>query len=362
VFIGIKNKIIKCITKCLFSYEYPHKIAIYRYGSFGDSIVAFPALKTIREGFKNSEIHIYNKPGAENLINMQDLLDESVYDKIIILTKDISPIKLRKILVKEKYDLYIELSMSGLSFTKILQKVFFLKISKVKYATGFDITPHKKFSKLYKKIYPFVSERERLLNSLKDLNLTNDFELTFPLKDISKNVLKVRNHLRKDKLGTNRLIIFAVKSKRESSTWRINNWIELTNKLIAKKYDVVLIGGKADADFIDNIINKSDKNRLKSYAGRLNVIDSAALIKIAKLVISVDSGPMHLTYALNTKLIALFSARDYAEKWYPPTNRGIVLRYDIKCSPCFLDECPINNECINNIAVEEVVDAISKYI
>ena len=129
-----------------------------------------------------------------------------------------------------------------------------------------------------------------------------------------------------------------------------------------KKYDVALIGGKADREFIDKIINKSDNRKIKSYAGELNVLDSAALIKIAKLVISVDSGPMHLTYALNTKLVALFSARDYAEKWYPPTNRGVVLRYDIKCSPCFLDKCPINNECINSITVEEVDDTVGLYI
>ena len=362
MFIGIKNKIIKCIIKCLFSYESPRKIAIYRYGSFGDSIVAFPALKAIRDSFKNCEIHIYNKPGTDNLINMQYLLEESIYDRIITLTKDISYLNLRNILAKEKYDLYIELSTSGLSFMKVLQKLFFLKISKVKYAAGFDITPGKRFSKFYKNKYPFIPERKRLLNNLKDLNLKNGFELTFPLKDISKNVEKVKSHLQKDNLDKNRLIILAVKSKRESSTWHKNNWIELASKLKTKKYDIILIGGKADREFIDNIINKSDTSKLSSYAGRLNVLDSAALIKIAKLVISVDSGPMHLAYALNTKLVALFSARDYVEKWYPPTNRGIVLRHDIKCSPCFLDKCPINNECINSITVEEVMDAVDKYI
>lgn len=362
MFIGIKNKIIKCIIKCLFSYESPHKIAIYRYGSFGDSIVAFPALKAIREGFRKCEIHIYNKPGTDNLINMQYLLEESVYDKIITLTKDISCLKLRKILAKEKYDLHIELSTSGLSFMKILQKLFFLKMSKVKYATGFDITPGKRFSRFYKNKYHFIPERERLLNNLKDLNVKNDLELTFPLKDISKNVEKVKSHLQKDNLDKNRLIIFVVKSKRESSTWHKNNWIELASKLMTKKYDIVLIGGKADSEFIDKITSKSDTFKLRSYAGKLNVLDSAALIKIAKLVISVDSGPMHLTYALKTKLIALFSARDYVEKWYPPTNRGIVLRHDIKCSPCFLDKCPINNKCINNITVEEVEETVGRYI
>jgi heptosyltransferase III len=362
VFIGIKNKIIKCITKCLFSYESPHKIAIYRYGSFGDSIVAFPALKAIREGFKKCEIHIYNKPGAGNLINMQDLLDESVYDKIIILTKDISYFRLRRVLAKERYDLYIELSIPGLSFIKILQKLLFLKVSRVKYAAGFDITPGKRFSRFYKKAYTFIPERKRLLNNLKDLNVQNDRELTFPIKEISKNIEKVKSHLHKDKLNKNRLIILAIKSKRKSSTWNKNNWIELASKLMAKKYDIVLIGGTADREFSDEITNKSDKNKLRSYAGKLNVLDSAALIKIAKLVIAVDSGPMHLAYALNTKLIALFSARDYAEKWYPPINRGIVLRHDIKCSPCFLDKCPINNKCINDITVEEVEETVGLYI
>ncbi len=362
MFIRLKNKIIRYIIKCLFSYETPHKIAIYRYGSFGDSIVAFPALKTIREGFKECEIHIYNKPGTDNLINMQNLLDEGIYDKIITLTKDTSSLKLKKILVRERYDLYIELSMSGLTFTKILQKIFFLKMSKVKYVTGFDITPHKRFSKFYKKTYPFISERVRLLNSIKDLNLKNGFELTFPLKDINKNVENVLSNLQTDKLDKDRLIIFAVKSKRESSSWHKNNWIELASKLMSKKYDIILIGGRADTELTDKIINKLSRNRIRSYAGKLNVLDSAALIRIAKLVVCVDSGPMHLAYALNTKLIAMFSARDYVEKWYPPANRGIVLRHDIKCSPCFLDTCPINNKCINDITVGEMEEAVGRYI
>ncbi len=360
--IRIKNKIIKYIIKCLFSYETPHKIAIYRYGSFGDSIVAFPALKTIKENFKKCEIHIYNKPGNDNLINMQNLLDENIYDKIITLKKDLSPFKLRKIMAKEKYDLYIELSTSGLSFIKILQKILFLKMANVKYATGFEITPSKRFSIFYKNKYPFISERERLLNSLKDLNMKNGFELIFPFKNINKNVERVLSALQKDNLDKNRLIIFVVKSKRESATWHKNNWIELADKLIIKKYNIILIGGKADTEFIDKIINELDKNKIKSYAGKLNILDSAALIKIAKLVISVDTGPMHLAYALNTKLVTLFSARDYVEKWYPPKNKGIVLRHDIKCSPCFLDKCPINNKCINNITVEEVERTVDSYI
>jgi len=50
-------------------------------------------------------------------------------------------------------------------------------------------------------------------------------------------VERVLSALQKDNLDKNRLIIFVVKSKRESATWHKNNWIELTDKLIIKKYN-----------------------------------------------------------------------------------------------------------------------------
>jgi len=338
------------------------KIAIYRFGSFGDSIVTFPTIKAIREQYKNVEIHIYNKPENDNLIKMEDLLDENMYDKIITLKANSSIKELYKTVKKEKYDIWFELSSAGLSFSKAFKKIAFLKLAGVKYINGIEITPNKFLSRYFKKNYNFISERERLLNNLLSLNIPiQKYSLDFPLKDISKNIIKVEKHLSKDSINKDKMIVLITKSKRQSTTWTQDNWIELSKELLKKEYQLVFIGAPSDSEFIDPIVNELDSNNVKSYVGDFSVLDSAALLKLSPLAISVDTGPMHLAYAVGTKVIALFSARDYVEKWYPPKELGVVIRKDIKCSPCFLDNCPNNNECMNQINFINILDELNDF-
>jgi len=355
--IKLQNYFLKILLKVLFSKSIKQKkIAIYRYGSFGDSIVTFPAIKAIRENYKNAEIHIYNKPENDNLIKMENLLDENIYDKLITLKANSSIKEFYNIVKKEKYDIWFEFSSAGLSFFKAIQKVLFLKLCGVKYINGIEVTPNKFLSKYYKKYYDFISEKERILNHLKSLEIEIDkYKLKFPIKDISKNIKKVEQILNKDKIDKNQLIVMITKSKRDSTTWEQKNWIELSQDLINKGYYLAFIGAPKDSEYIDPIIDNLDITYAKSYAGKFSVLDSAALLKLSKLAISVDTGPMHLAYAVGIKTISLFSARDYINKWYPPKELGVAIRKDIECSPCFLDNCPNNNKCINSIGKDEIL-------
>ena len=167
--IEVFQYIIKLLLKLIFSKNKEKKIAIYRFGSFGDSLVTFPVIKTIRKQYPNARIDIYNKPENDKLVKMEDLLSEDMYDNLITLKADSSIKELYNMVKKEKYDIWFELSSAGLSFSKALQKLLFLKFANVKYVNGLEITPNKFLSKLYKKDYNFISERERLLLNLKDL-------------------------------------------------------------------------------------------------------------------------------------------------------------------------------------------------
>jgi len=362
--INIQNLFINLIVHLLFRKVKNNivKIAIYRFGSFGDSIVTFPTIKAIREEYKNVEIHIYNKPENDNLIKMENLLDENMYDKIITLKANSSIKELYKMVKKENYDIWFELSSAGLSFSKACQKIAFLKLARIKYLNGIEITPNRFLSKYFKNNYNFISERERLLNNLVSLNIDIEkYNLDFPLKDISDNIIKIKEYLLKDNINKDKVIVLITKSKRQSTTWTQDNWIELSKELLEKGYQLAFIGAPSDSEFIDPIINELKSNDVKSYAGDFSVLDSAALLKLSTLAISVDTGPMHLAYAVSTKVISLFSARDYVEKWYPPKELGIVIRKDIKCSPCFLDNCPNNNECMDKINSINILDIFNDY-
>ena len=130
------------------------------------------------------------------------------------------------------------------------------------------------------------------------------------------------------------------------------NFVELKDHLICLGFTVVVIGGTEEA----NLAKKLESEDVIVLNGRLSVMQSALVLKKAVLTISNDSGPMHLSYAVGTPVVAIFSCRDYPIKWYPPIwNKNYVFRADkIDCECCFVETCLYDNRCINAIGVEAV--------
>jgi ADP-heptose:LPS heptosyltransferase len=73
---------------------------------------------------------------------------------------------------------------------------------------------------------------------------------------------------------------------------------------------------------------------------------------------------MHLSYAVATPVVAVFSARDYPNQWYPPLqgNNKVLRSFEETCSPCLLEECPYNNACLRRIKPEAVIAELDKII
>ena len=108
--------------------------------------------------------------------------------------------------------------------------------------------------------------------------------------------------------------------------------------------------------------------RLASYmnlapfvaAGRTDLKVLIALLRRIDLLVTVDSGPMHLAAALGTPLVALFGATD-PRLIGPYGGDGVVLRVPLPCSPCSKRRCQIEADrlCMRSISVEEVMEAAS---
>ena len=96
-------------------------------------------------------------------------------------------------------------------------------------------------------------------------------------------------------------------------------------------------------------------DRVLNLAGKTNLGELAALFSLADLVITPDTGPMHLAAAVKAPLIALFGP---TAPWRtgPYGNGHAVLRKELPCSPCFRKKCP-TGECLDQITVEEVLKA-----
>ncbi|MFP3867055.1 MAG: lipopolysaccharide heptosyltransferase II [Desulfobacteraceae bacterium] len=118
---------------------------------------------------------------------------------------------------------------------------------------------------------------------------------------------------------------------------------------------IVLLGGPGDSQVAQRIVQHL-RGPAVNLVGKTDLRTAMALIKHLALLITNDSGLMHVAAALGVPLVALFGSTD-PKSTGPFTPLATVLRHPIHCSPCLKRECPVDHSCMELITVAEVVAA-----
>ena len=144
--------------------------------------------------------------------------------------------------------------------------------------------------------------------------------------------------------------------------WFPERFAELANKISAQYgAQIVILGGLEDYLLGEKImagINESAVN----FCGRTRLDEAMAMIERCHLVVSNDSGLMHVGAALDIPLIAIFGSTDpLATGPYSPKSR--VIQSALTCSPCLKPECPLGHlDCMRQIDVAMVFKAAEKML
>ncbi len=148
----------------------------------------------------------------------------------------------------------------------------------------------------------------------------------------------------------------------QSKRWPVPYWATLIDRLIQEDGDcVVLTGASGDLPLIELILRRVQKQPL-NLAGKTSLPQLAALLQRANLLVTGDSGPMHIAAAVDTPLIAIHGPTNPAHSG-PISSRATVLRSDIWCSPCYNAKSPADcrfftTQCMKNITPERVLTVI----
>lgn len=143
----------------------------------------------------------------------------------------------------------------------------------------------------------------------------------------------------------------------ETKLWEVERWRALAASLIGEGAGVVVTGSAADAPVAASICEGLHPAP-RSLAGRLSLKGLAALLRTLDLMITVDSGPMHIAAAAGTPVVALFGPTDPARTG--PLGSGRVLRQPLPCSPCLRRDCRIaeTRKCMRDLDVVTVLAAV----
>lgn len=142
--------------------------------------------------------------------------------------------------------------------------------------------------------------------------------------------------------------------------WPTERFVSLASRLIPQR-KVVVVGGKEDVSIGEEIASVGGVN----LAGKTSLAETAAVISQADVLVSGDSGVLHLAFGLDVPTVALFGPSSVA-KWAPRGVCDKVLTASLACSPCSrygtIPQCPNGVRCMHDISVDQVVLAVDSVI
>jgi len=119
-----------------------------------------------------------------------------------------------------------------------------------------------------------------------------------------------------------------------------------------KAAEILIIGSASEADIAQSIRSATERKPFV-LTGQTTLLQLLGLISLAALFISNDTGPMHLANALRVPVVGIFGPTDPAVTG-PFEQPSRVVKHDVPCWPCTYRQCPYDHRCMTTIPVEEV--------
>jgi heptosyltransferase-2 len=143
--------------------------------------------------------------------------------------------------------------------------------------------------------------------------------------------------------------------------WPVTYFAELAQRLRGEGYAVWLIGSNKDREQAEKIV-ALDNAECRNLCGHTDLSDAIALLACAQLVVSNDSGLMHLSAALDRPMLALFGSS--SPQFTPPlSSNAHVIQLNLKCSPCFKRECPLGHfNCMMQLTPDLVWEQFKQHL
>jgi len=136
--------------------------------------------------------------------------------------------------------------------------------------------------------------------------------------------------------------------------WYPDRYAAVADRLMLEQAaEIVLIGSSGERNLAEHIQTLMKRPPI-ILTGETNLQDLMGLFSECDLLITNDSGPMHLAAALDTPQIALFGSTDEVATG-PLSKQAHIIHKHVACSPCLLRECPIDLRCFDGIEIDEVL-------
>lgn len=334
------------------------KILIIQTAFLGDAVLTLPMIQKLKEKFPGSLLKILCIPSTKELFEHLPSIDEViVYDKRGKQKSLLNYVRLIKQIKKQKFTRVYSPHRSFRSSLLVL-------LSGVKNSTGFDIAI---CSFLYKKRIKYFSSKHEVARNLDLIGYDTSGEKwkVLPVVNINSAVEIKINKIIKN-LGSKDVVAVAPGSVWSTKIYPQEYFIEAINFLVSQNYYVILIGGVGDDELCSNMAYKFNAG-VESFAGKLSVIESIALLKKCSFLISNDSAPTHLGMIADIPTITIYCSTVPEFGFYPYNQKSRSISLDgLECKPCGIHghmECPIKTfDCGKKLLPEVLISSLKEMI
>ena len=329
------------------------KFLIIRFSSIGDIVLTTPVIRCLKKQVPDAEVHFLTKDAFRSIVEYNPYIDKlqvlahswelmieelktEAYDYIIDLHHNVKTLKVKHALKKKSF-----------SFAK-------LNIEKYIYTTlKFNVLPEMHIVDRYLKTVEFFG--------VKNDGAGLDYFITTQ-EETTKSDIPVSHYA-----GYIACVIGAALGTKR---WPVHKWKEFCEKI---DHPVILLGGKEDTA-AGNEIAAVDSIKIYNACGKFSINESADLVRKAKVVVTNDTGLMHIAAAYKRPIISLWGNTVPSFGMYPyfgVETQNIVSQrrqYDILqvnklwCRPCSkigYNKCPLGHfNCMEKIQADEVISKV----
>ena len=286
-------------------------------------------------------------PAIENIINYYNDVEITFIGSIVSIEAIKNHPKVAEVIVLDKkykslYKIYNRLGVFDVYFT---------------FRSSFRAKLLKFFVKAINK-YQFNSDKYQNRHQVERyVDFVNDsLNIDFPAGN-----LIIHTSTSKDKKSSKTLGINPGASYGIAKRWHPEKFAKIAIEL-SDKFDIIIFGGSNEQDFakeIEKILIKKDIKNYRNLAGKTSITVLINYISNLDILITGDSGPMHLAASQKIPTIAIFGPTNDVEtsQWMNP--KSIVVKKNLDCQPCMKRTCPLkHHNCMKLIEAQEVIDSI----
>lgn len=295
------------------------KILVVRFSSIGDIVLTTPILRAIKRQLPNSEIHYLTKKSFSSLVDVNPYLS-----KVFTIEKSIQEVLPQ--LIAEQYDFLVDLH-NNLRTASLKRKLRIPTAAFPKLNVAKWLLVNFKWNKL-----PNVHIVDRYFEAVKSIQVVNDGKPCefFLLPEDEVNVMK------EFQVETNQFVALAIGAQFATKRLPTHKLVEIINQI---EHPVILLGGLGDAEIATEICTKTTHKQVVNACGKLTLRQSASVVKQAAVILTHDTGLMHIASAFQIPTVSVWGNTVPELGMYPyfPSNKTGFSMHEVEnlaCRPC----------------------------